>query len=111
MQPQPNPSGMSEDSSQPLEAGSSDIVDPALELEVASLIVDSLNLEIAPESIDPVAPLFGEGLGLDSIDILEVALVVSKKYGFQLRSDDDDNVRIFQSLRSLSQHIARHRVK
>ena len=57
-------------------------------------------------------PLFGDdGLGLDSIDILEVALVVSKKYGFQLRSDDDDNVRIFQSLRSLSQHIAQHRVK
>ncbi len=111
MQPQPNPTGMSEDSSQPVEAGQSDIVDSALELEVASLIVESLNLEVAADAIDPTAPLFGEGLGLDSIDILEVALVVSRKYGFQLRSDDDDNIRIFQSLRSLSQHIARHRVK
>ena len=110
-QPQPNPTGMSDDSSQPVKTGSSDIVDPALELEVAQLIVEALNLEMAPEEIDPTAPLFGDGLGLDSIDILEVALVVSKKYGFQLRSDDDDNVRIFQSLRSLSQHIARHRVK
>ena len=79
--------------------------------EPAHLIVEALNLELTPEEIDPTAPLFGDGLGLDSIDILEVALVVSKKYGFQLRSDDDDNVRIFQSLRSLSQHIAQHRVK
>ena len=85
-------------------------VDPALEREVAGLIVEALNLEMAPEDIDPTAPLFGEGLGLDSIDILEVALVVSKKYGFQLRSDDDDNTRIFQSLRSLCRHIALHRV-
>ena len=85
-------------------------VDPALEREVAGLIVEALNLEMAPEEIDPTAPLFGEGLGLDSIDILEVALVVSKKYGFQLRSDDDDNTRIFQSLRSLCRHIALHRV-
>ena len=110
-QPQPNPTGMSDDSSQPVKTGSSDIVDPALELEVAQLIVEALNLEMAPAEIDPTAPLFGDGLGLDSIDILEVALVVSKQYGFQLRSDDDDNVRIFQSLRSLSQHIAQHRVK
>lgn len=92
-------------------AGSSDFVDAAFEREVATLIVEALNLELTADQIDPVAPLFGEGLGLDSIDILEVALVVSKKYGFQLRSDDDDNIRIFQSLRSLSQHIARHRVK
>ncbi len=84
-------------------------VDPALEQEVAGLIVEALNLEMAPGEIDPTAPLFGDGLGLDSIDILEVALVVSKKYGFQLRSDDDDNTRIFQSLRSLCPHIALHR--
>ena len=50
----------------------------------------------------PDAPLYGEGLGLDSIDILEVALVVSQRYGFQLRSDDEDNVRIFRSLASLA---------
>lgn len=82
---------------------------PELEREVAGLIVDALNLEVAPDSIDPLAPLFGDGLGLDSIDILEVALVVSKRYGFQLRSDDDDNIRIFQSLRSLCRHIALNR--
>jgi acyl carrier protein len=80
-----------------------------LQREVAVLLVESLNLEITPESIDPQAPLYGEGLGLDSIDILEVALVVSQRYGFQLRSDDQDNVRIFTSLASLSDHIAANR--
>jgi acyl carrier protein len=77
--------------------------------EIAALLVEALNLDIAPESIDPDAPLYGEGLGLDSIDILEVALVVSQRYGFQLRSDDEDNVRIFKSLASLSDHIAANR--
>ena len=81
-----------------------------LQHEVALLLVDALNLDIAPDSIDPQAPLYGEGLGLDSIDILEVALVVSQRYGFQLRSDDEDNIRIFTSLASLSEHIALHRV-
>ena len=64
-----------------------------LQREVATLLVEALNLEIAPESIDPPTPLYGEGLGLDSIDILEVALVVSERYGFQLRADDGDNVQ------------------
>lgn len=82
----------------------------ALQQEVAALLVEALNLDIAPESIDPLAPLYGDGLGLDSIDILEVALVVSQRYGFQLRSDDADNVRIFTSLASLTEHIAAHRV-
>lgn len=81
----------------------------ALQSEIAALLVEALNLDIAPESIDPQAPLYGEGLGLDSIDILEVALVVSQRYGFQLRSDDADNVRIFKSLASLTDHIAAHR--
>ncbi len=80
-----------------------------LQREVAALMVEALNLDIAPESIDPQAPLYGDGLGLDSIDILEVALVVSQKYGFQLRSDDEDNVRIFTSLASLAEHIAIHK--
>ncbi|MDN0074393.1 phosphopantetheine-binding protein [Crenobacter sp. SG2303] len=80
-----------------------------LELEVAGLIVEALNLETAPQEIDPAAPLYGDGLGLDSIDILEIALVVSKRYGFQLRSDSEDNVRIFASLANLSAHIAAHR--
>lgn len=81
-----------------------------LQREVATLLVEALNLDIAPETIDPQAPLYGDGLGLDSIDILEVALVVSQRYGFQLRSDDEDNVRIFTSLASLADHIASQRV-
>ena len=76
-----------------------------LELEVARLIVESLNLEdIHAEDIDPEAPLFNEGLALDSIDALEIALAVSRRYGFQLRSGDD-NVHIFSSLRALSRHV------
>ncbi len=80
-----------------------------LQQEVAALLVEALNLDTAAEAIDPEAPLYGEGLGLDSIDILEVALVVSQRYGFQLKSDDDDNLRIFRSLASLSEHIAANR--
>ena len=83
--------------------------DTPLLQEVAALLVDALNLDTLAADIDPDAPLFGEGLGLDSIDILEVALVVSKRYGFQLRSDDEQNVRIFSSLASLADHIAAHR--
>ncbi len=82
-----------------------------LQNDVARLIVSALNLDISPEEIQPDAPLYGEGLGLDSIDILEVALVVSKHFGFQLRSDNADNVRIFSSLASLTQHIATNRTK
>ncbi len=79
--------------------------------EVAELIVEALNLEVAPSDIDPDAPLFGDGLGLDSIDVLEIAMVISKRYGFQLRSDNEDNVRIFSSLRQLVLHIAANRTK
>ncbi|PKO89607.1 MAG: acyl carrier protein [Betaproteobacteria bacterium HGW-Betaproteobacteria-12] len=83
----------------------------ALLPEVAELIVSALNLEVAPAEIEADAPLFGDGLGLDSIDVLEIALVISKRYGFQLRSDNDDNVRIFSSLRALATHIAGQRSK
>ena len=83
----------------------------ALLPEVAELIVEALNLEMTPGEIAPDAPLFGEGLGLDSIDVLEIALVISKRYGFQLRSDNEDNVRIFSSLRTLASHIAAKRSK
>jgi acyl carrier protein len=75
------------------------------ELELAQLIVTTLNLETAPAEIDPEAQLYRDGLGLDSIDILEIALAISKTYGIRLRSDDDNNQKIFSSLRSLSQHI------
>lgn len=82
-----------------------------LEGEVAQLIVETVNLDQSADSIDPEAPLFGKGLGLDSIDLLEIALAVTQKYGFQLRSDDPDNVRIFKSMRALSTHIAKHRTR
>ncbi|MDE1952659.1 MAG: acyl carrier protein [Betaproteobacteria bacterium] len=80
--------------------------DPVFILDIARLIVASLNLEIAAADIDPDAPLYGDGLGLDSIDILEIALVVSKQYRVQLRADDADNHRIFSSLRHLANHVA-----
>ena len=82
-----------------------------LQNEVAGLIVSALNLDIRPEEIQPEAPLYGEGLGLDSIDILEVALVVSRHFGFQLRADSADNARIFSSLAHLTRHIAANRTK
>lgn len=92
------------------EAISQEVVE-ALLPEVAELIVTALNLDMPPADIEPDAPLFGEGLGLDSIDVLEIALVISKKYGFQLKSDNEDNLRIFSSLRALSGHIASQRTK
>lgn len=79
------------------------------EAEVAALIAQAVNLDSPPSGIDPVAPLFGEGLGLDSIDLLEIALAVSQRYGCELRSDDPDNARIFASLRNLAAHIAERR--
>ena len=84
---------------------------PELQNEGAGLIVSTLNLDVSPDEIQPDASLYGEGLGLDSIDILEVALVVSKRYGFQLRADNADNVSIFSSLASLTRHIAANREK
>ena len=80
------------------------------ELEVAHLLVEALRLEdIKPEDIAPEEPLFNEGLGLDSIDALELALAISKAYGFQMRSSEQQNQQVFASLRALSAHIAEHR--
>jgi len=82
----------------------------SLERELADMLVEVLHLEVPAGDIDPLAPLYGdEGLGLDSIDILEIAVAISKKYGFKLRSDDPDNDRIFGSLRALAAHIAERR--
>ena len=80
------------------------------EQELARLIVESLNLEgVAAEEIEADAPLFGAGLGLDSLDMLELSMAVEQKYGVKLRSDDPDNGKIFASLRSLSGHIQQQR--
>ncbi len=73
------------------------------EREIAAMIIDTLNLEeVSVDDIDPAAPLFGDGLGLDSIDALELALAVSQNYGLQIKSDDQQNQQIFRSLRSLA---------
>jgi acyl carrier protein len=89
---------MSEDSSQ-----------SSQEAELARLIVTTLNLEMSPVEIDPQAPLYGEGLGLDSIDMLEIALVVSQEFGVKLRADDKNNMQIFSSLRSLTAYVQQNR--
>jgi acyl carrier protein len=85
--------------------------DTQLEHEVAEMIVAALNLDIRAEEIRPEAPLYGEGLGLDSIDILEVALVVSKQFGVQIQADSEENHHIFRSLRALTAYIGEHRSK
>lgn len=78
--------------------------------ELADLIVSALNLEgVDPGGIDPDAALFGSGLGLDSIDALELALEISKRYGVQLKAEDEDNKRIFSSLRSLTDYVQARR--
>jgi acyl carrier protein len=79
------------------------------EAELARLIVKTLNLDMPASEIDPEAPLFEDGLGLDSIDVLEIALAISQNYGVQLRSDDENNGVIFRSLRSLNHDIQKRR--
>lgn len=79
--------------------------------EVSHLVIETLNLELTPEEIDIDAPLYGDGLGLDSIDILEIALIVSKNYGLQLRADSKDNHTIFNSMRSFADYIQNNRTK
>lgn len=80
------------------------------EAELAELVVQVLNLEMKPADIDPAQSLV-EDLGLDSLDVLEIALTVSKKYGVKLRSDNENNKQIFSSLASLAQHINQERIK
>jgi len=89
---------------------------PALEQQIAQLIVQGLNLPMTAAQIDPEAPLYGAGLGgaglgLDSIDILEIALLVSKQYGIQLRADDQENEQVFRSLRHFARYVAEQRTK
>jgi acyl carrier protein len=83
----------------------------ALYREIAELLIESLNLEVAADDIGLDDPLYGDGLGLDSIDVLEIALVVSKRYGLQLRADSADNKHVFSSLRNLADHIAAQRTR
>lgn len=83
-----------------------------LENEVAAMLIEAVNLDIAPADIDPEEPLFGNsGVGLDSIDALELSLAISVKYGFQMRAEDAQQHEAFASLKSLSQYIQAHRQK
>jgi acyl carrier protein len=82
-----------------------------LELEIAHLLVDSLNLEQDPQTIDPQVPLYQEGLGLDSIDLLELSVVIGKQYGFQIKSDDPDITHIFSTLAALTETIEKRRLR
>ncbi|MCV0441095.1 phosphopantetheine-binding protein [Hydrogenophaga sp.] len=83
----------------------------ALVPEVVALIIEALNMELEPGEVDPDGPLYGEGMGLDSIDMLEISLVISKRYGFQMRSDNEDNEKIFASPRALTAYIASQRTQ
>ncbi len=78
---------------------------------LAKLIVNALNLSVSPETIDFDAPLYGDGLGLDSIDILEIALIVAKEYGIQLKADSPENYKIFRSLNTLADFVASQRIR
>ncbi len=82
-----------------------------LQQEIATMMVSALNLEVKPEEIEADAPLFYDGLGLDSIDALELALELTKNYGFELRAEDDQNQKIFASLTSLAEHVEKNRTK
>jgi acyl carrier protein len=81
------------------------------ELELTRLIVDTLNLDVDLNDIEPETALYGTGLGLDSIDILEVALAVSQRYGVTLHADDENNTEIFISVRALSNYIRQNKNK
>ena len=82
-----------------------------LEREIATSIVDALSLEFPVDDFDPEAPLYGDRYGLDSIDMLEIAVVISARYGVELRSDDVASRNVFASLRALASHVARHRTQ
>ena len=82
-----------------------------LEDEIAELIVEAVGLEQPASSIEPDAPLYGDALGLDSIDILEIAVVVAKRYGIEMHSEDAGNAKIFASLRALARHVAEKRTQ
>jgi acyl carrier protein len=83
----------------------------SLERDLASVIVQTLKLKVEPATIDPTQALFGDGLGLDSIDALELSLAISQTYGYQLKSSDPEIKAIFSSLRALSNAIEKNRTK
>jgi acyl carrier protein len=84
----------------------------SLKLTLKRLIVDALMLEeVTPEQIEDDAPLFGEGLGLDSIDALELAIAIDRRFGVKIEAEDERNREIFRSLSSLAAHIAANQTR
>jgi len=81
------------------------------ELELARLIVTTLGMDLDPTALDPRMPLYGDGMGLDSIDILEISLAISKSYGFRVSADDSDHSRVFSSLRNLNEYVQKCRAE
>ena len=76
--------------------------------DLAALVVEGLHLEdVNPHEVDLLAPLFGGGLDLDSLDMLEISLIIQQRYGVKLKADDPDNETIFASLQSLADHIGK----
>lgn len=83
-----------------------------LEIELARMILGELDItELTLDQVTADTPLYGEGFGLDSIDVLEIALLISRKYGFELRSDNPGNKTIFATLGSLAAYTAAHRTR
>jgi acyl carrier protein len=80
--------------------------------ELKALLIDELNLEdVSAADIDEQAPLFREGLGLDSIDALELAVILDQKYGVKIKSDDERNADIFSSLSALADFVSENRTR
>lgn len=82
----------------------------ALVRELKELLIEGLHLEdLTTDDIDPDGPLFGDGLGLDSIDALEIAVLLDKQYGVRITSGDERNIEIFTTLNSLAKFVAENR--
>jgi len=80
--------------------------------ELKTLLISELNLEdISADDIDPAAPLFRDGLGLDSIDALELAVILDKKYGIKIQASDERNQQIFSSLNALAEFVIENRAR
>ena len=83
-----------------------------LEKQLKAVIVESLMLEdVTPDEIDSDAALFVDGLGLDSIDALELAIAIDKKFGVRIKPDDEDTRAIFKSVKSLAGYLATRMAK
>ncbi len=90
----------------------SEPVTESFKLKVKQLIVEALMLEdVTPTQIEDDAPLFGEGLGLDSIDALELAIAIDRRFGVKIEAEDERNREIFRSLSSLAAHVAANQTR